>query len=648
MSITLEPETPERKFPMYHFHASTDVGLQRSENQDRYLAEGLAGELGLFVVADGAGGYKGGALAAQTTVDAFLETLKEVVGESDTGRRYLEARDDSADSDLERYVLSKKQAAHVVLEGSRRARRDVLALQASDKELANASSTVVVACLYEIPEEERVKRGPSVGVAYAWLGDSRAYKHDCIKSKLEQLTSDHDGATYSLLKKGIDPRESRENERMAKDHAAQGKLTACVNMEMPDLFADDPILEGEGYVHHTTLGSNESLLLTCDGSTDKTYNGELERICNRNTYGGATQTGDLREINKEILHLANQLRGGHDNITTIAVTADYIGDDNERRKRERRKWEKIRLRELREYALLSEEVVDKAAGQIGRLQRDVGKLTQAKEELQGNSDQAAKFSREWKEACEQRDEQIRKGNEAIANLNTTNAALTAQIAEGQRQYTRRGRWLGATTAGFVLTGLVALASTAGNLYQAHRLNQARALAAQGLTAESCESAHPCPKEQIPATYCDADVAGAIEPLQRRVTELNGQVSDLESSNAALRKAAPTEVDCSVPSLDELTTRADVLAWSEQACSATMETHTMASVAIRNYTAAHQRIPVAVLAGEINCGEARVRYQEVVSGPLSAELAQNGDGAALMKGDFDRQAKENLAVVCPEE
>lgn len=61
------------------FGAASDVGLQRDENQDRYLADGT-----LFAVADGLGGHSGGGTAASIATEALgrhgrLESLAQLV-----------------------------------------------------------------------------------------------------------------------------------------------------------------------------------------------------------------------------------------------------------------------------------------------------------------------------------------------------------------------------------------------------------------------------------------------------------------------------------------------------------------------------------------------------------------------------------------
>ncbi len=61
------------------FHARTDVGLKRKQNEDSLLA---AEEFGVFIVADGVGGRKAGELASAITVNtfqAYAPTMKATV-----------------------------------------------------------------------------------------------------------------------------------------------------------------------------------------------------------------------------------------------------------------------------------------------------------------------------------------------------------------------------------------------------------------------------------------------------------------------------------------------------------------------------------------------------------------------------------------
>ena len=53
--------------------AATHQGLRRTDNQDTYLADD---QLGLYVVCDGMGGHRHGALAAKTARDVFVQSVR--------------------------------------------------------------------------------------------------------------------------------------------------------------------------------------------------------------------------------------------------------------------------------------------------------------------------------------------------------------------------------------------------------------------------------------------------------------------------------------------------------------------------------------------------------------------------------------------
>lgn len=53
----------------------TDAGVVRRDNEDWF---GFADDLGLYVVADGLGGYAGGAVAAALAGETMLQSLREL------------------------------------------------------------------------------------------------------------------------------------------------------------------------------------------------------------------------------------------------------------------------------------------------------------------------------------------------------------------------------------------------------------------------------------------------------------------------------------------------------------------------------------------------------------------------------------------
>lgn len=60
-------------------YALSDVGLRRETNQDSYICDQ---ERGLFLIADGMGGYEGGEIASSTAAEVFRDHFQGVVAEN--------------------------------------------------------------------------------------------------------------------------------------------------------------------------------------------------------------------------------------------------------------------------------------------------------------------------------------------------------------------------------------------------------------------------------------------------------------------------------------------------------------------------------------------------------------------------------------
>jgi len=126
--------------------AATDVGLVRSENQDRFLTS-----FPLFVVADGMGGHQGGEIASQTTIDSMGSTFG----------------DDQTPAGLVAAIVE--------------ANRAVLTKAAEDPALAGMGTTITALAL--------VVDGDDETIAIANVGDSRTYV--LRLGDLVQVTDDH-------------------------------------------------------------------------------------------------------------------------------------------------------------------------------------------------------------------------------------------------------------------------------------------------------------------------------------------------------------------------------------------------------------------------------------------------------------------------
>ncbi len=189
-----------------------DRGLVRADNQDSVLqAEVPLGQL--LVVADGIGGYEGGAVASRMVVDSFHEFMAGVPAHS---------RPDEAI----RAAATKANAAVLA------------AAMAPDSRYRQMGSTVVMA----------IVRSDQNGTT-AWIGhigDSRAYL--LRGGRLNRITTDHSAVQVLLSRNLITPEE-------AANHPDASVLVRSIGQES----------EVEIDIDMVTLEAGDTLLLCSDG-----------------------------------------------------------------------------------------------------------------------------------------------------------------------------------------------------------------------------------------------------------------------------------------------------------------------------------------------------------------------------------------------
>lgn len=239
---------------------ASDIGKLRDENEDAFLIEP---EIGLFLVSDGIGGHRGGALASKIVVEDLPVMIETRLGELKTSSpRAIRS-------------LFKKN----IVEQSRQLRLE----GTSETGYKGMGATLVIAVLNN-------------GRAYiANLGDSRIYRFR--NGKLVQLTKDHSVVSELLREGKIEPEE-------AHDHTAQGQITHYVGME-------DKVTP---HVRTFTLKKADRLLLCTDGLTDMVGDEAIAEVLKNQT--------DYRSACEVLVDAANAA-GGYDNITVLLV--DWMG-----------------------------------------------------------------------------------------------------------------------------------------------------------------------------------------------------------------------------------------------------------------------------------------------------------------------------------
>jgi serine/threonine protein phosphatase PrpC len=147
-----------------HVWCQTDVGLRREHNEDSFLYDESTG---LYMVADGMGGHRGGEVASKMAVESMRDFIRKAV--ADGGRRLnprlmlVEGYEDAS-----RRIYDHSQDPAVALEGM--------------------GTTLVSAFI----------KGQTLYVAN--VGDSRAYLYS--HGQLWQLTEDH-SYVYEQLRAGL-------------------------------------------------------------------------------------------------------------------------------------------------------------------------------------------------------------------------------------------------------------------------------------------------------------------------------------------------------------------------------------------------------------------------------------------------------------
>ena len=216
MKPSHQPEAPPLVVSVgVHCH----VGKERQENQDR-ITRSRTPFGDMFIVADGIGGSRGGAEAAQSTVDGFTAFLKS----------------------------HGELALHDALQQAVQAIQQELRLKATaDASLAGMGSTVVLC----------VVKGDRV--TYAHAGDSRAY---LLRGRqLQQLTSDHSMMERFVTQGVLSPEQARE-------HPDASVLTRAIGTSS----------DGSLDIGEMQLQPGDALLLCSDGLWGYARHQEMELI----------------------------------------------------------------------------------------------------------------------------------------------------------------------------------------------------------------------------------------------------------------------------------------------------------------------------------------------------------------------------------
>jgi protein phosphatase len=265
-----------------HFQltAGTDVGLQRSNNEDNFIVNANLSESEWFipkdevssivlkekgcllVVADGMGGMNAGEVASGIAIDNIQQSFLSYHINDDIIRSAA-----SIENFMKTAVLSADNAIKEHAE--------------KNMETFGMGTTIIMAWIL----------GEKVYIS--WCGDSRAYSFH-PESGLIQLSKDH-----SYVQELVD--EGRLDKECAFDHPNNNIITRSLG---------DPGRIAEPDFAEHNLRDDEMILLCTDGLSGMLRDSAIEKIM--------TETADDITVCKNTLIESALKEGGHDNVT-IAI-----------------------------------------------------------------------------------------------------------------------------------------------------------------------------------------------------------------------------------------------------------------------------------------------------------------------------------------
>lgn len=236
--------------------AKSDIGRARDMNQDAYYASQPSDTVGLYIVADGMGGYNGGEIASSLAVTSAKNYIENNFAEIEHTKEKLQ--------ELVKNAI--EYANMIVYEKSKEI-----------QQLEGMGTTIEVALVHN----NRVYIGH--------VGDSRIYR--IRKNFIRKLTTDH-SYVEKLIKDGTITRDQAEH------HPKKNMLTnalGCTSYVEPDILV-------KGFQ------KDDILVLTTDGLTNMVSDEKIYSIV----------TDIIEVAADELIEKANQA-GGLDNITVVIV-----------------------------------------------------------------------------------------------------------------------------------------------------------------------------------------------------------------------------------------------------------------------------------------------------------------------------------------
>ena len=207
--------------------AKTDIGKMRNMNQDSFYISGEGETIGLYVLADGMGGYAGGEIASNLAVDSVKNYIK---------------------NNLSSIQLDKKEEILALINDAMYYANTVVHKKATENsELVEMGTTLEVCLIYDNK------------IFIGHVGDSRIYR---IRNEImRKLTTDH-SYVEKLVKDGTITKEE------SYTHPKKNMLTKAIGC---DLYVEPDIMV-KGFQ------KGDIIIICSDGLTNMVPEEEIYRV----------------------------------------------------------------------------------------------------------------------------------------------------------------------------------------------------------------------------------------------------------------------------------------------------------------------------------------------------------------------------------
>ncbi len=288
----------------------TDTGKQRDQNEDsayRHIESSDGGDRGLFIVADGMGGYQAGEVASKLAVQRISEGLRSffapVYDQPTIKLSVEEVGDPTVKMTPEELGIPTDKIKSTKSSKSQKTHKlpDTPMTLSVENQLIEAIKEANKAIL-RYGEQHSGSRGLGCTVTTALIHNDKAY-----------IANIGDSRTY-LLRKG-------ELKPLTKDHSLVARLVEAKQIEPEDVYSHPQrnlIYRSLGAGHknidvdvfHVDLLAGDTLLLCSDGLWEMVRHEDLKKAL--------SAPSSPQKICDTLIDLANA-NGGEDNITAIVV-----------------------------------------------------------------------------------------------------------------------------------------------------------------------------------------------------------------------------------------------------------------------------------------------------------------------------------------